>query len=921
MSARASFSAFYEAAHGHPPFPWQARLAEQVLAHGAWPDLLALPTGSGKTSAVDVALWAFAQAPDRHPRRVVLVVDRRVVVDQGAEHARELLCALRGATGGPLRDVADRLRSTWNAPADEDPFLVAVLRGGMPREDAWARRPDQPVLAFSTVDQVGSRLLFRGYGVSDRMASVHAGLLGHDTLLLLDEVHLAVPFAETLLAVRDRWRRRAESPLPDRWGVVRLSATPGDPEAGVDRFDLDDDDLAHPLLARRLASRKPARLEVVPVTGDEDRRRRAFVERLVAAARAFRAEGAEVVAVVVNRVDTAREVYRALGDSAVLLTGRMRPLDRDAVLARHLPRLRCGRPRPGEGPLHLVSTQAIEAGADLDFDALVTECASLDALRQRFGRLDRRGDLGVAPGAVLVRADASREEDDPVYGPALAATWTWLQSLPAVDFGAAGLPFEAAPATTRAPPGRAPVLLPAHLDAWAQTSPRPEPEPDPTLWLHGATRQAAEVQLVWRADLDEADLDAPDAAAGLIERLDACPPGSPEALSVPIAAARRWLDGQEPLSVADAPGEADPGASAAGRPRRALRWAGDDSAVVTGRELRPGDVLVVPAARGGLLAGSWDPTAAAPVADLGDRVQLELRGRATLRLHPALHPGWPPPPDAPEDDDYEDRLDEWLGAVSLPAGTERLRGRAARRILRVDGVPTALVARRRAARTTEVTTEDDRASFTGKEVSLRAHLADVGAFAERFARAVGLPEPVVADVALAARLHDLGKADPRFQRLLQGGDPLREAMLSEPLAKSALPAVDAGARRLAARRSGYPAGYRHELLSVVLAQAGARVLAAASDPELVLHLVGSHHGWCRPFAPAVLDRGSVAVEVEHDGETLRVSTDHALARVDSGVAGRFWSLNQRYGWWGLAWLEAVLRLADHRASEQEEGHA
>ncbi len=52
----------------------------------------------------------------------------------------------------------------------------------------------------------------------------------------------------------------------------------------------------------------------------------------------------------------------------------------------------------------------------------------------------------------------------------------------------------------RSPRPRAPVLLPAHIDTWVQTEPIPEPDPDVSLFLHGPQR-AADVQIVWRADL------------------------------------------------------------------------------------------------------------------------------------------------------------------------------------------------------------------------------------------------------------------------------------------------------------------------------------------------------------------------------------------------------------------------------------
>ena len=97
------------------------------------------------------------------------------------------------------------------------------------------------------------------------------------------------------------------------------------------------------------------------------------------------------------------------------------------------------------------------------------------------------------------------------------------------------------------------------------------------------------------------------------------------------------------------------------------------------------------------------------------------------------------------------------------------------------------------------------------------------------------------------------------------------------------------------------------------------------DIDLVLHLVGSHHGYCRPFAPAVVDEMPVDVTLaEHASKTFGVleftamTSNNGLHRLDSPLADRFWSLVAKYGWQELCWLEAILRLADHRASEEEQ---
>jgi CRISPR-associated endonuclease/helicase Cas3 len=921
-----SFSELYQALYDRGPFPWQVRLAEIVLTDG-WPSLLDLPTGAGKTSALDIALYCLARAPQNMPRRTLLVVDRRIVVDQGAQHARRLLQTLWTAEDGPAKWAADALRATWNASSEDPPLAIAVMRGGMPRDNDWAKRPDQPVLGVSTIDQVGSRLLFRGYGVSSLSASIHAGLLGNDLLLLLDEVHLAVPFAQTLEAIRQRYRT-ADAKLPARFRVVQMSATAGGAPSGSTRFQLDTTDRNHPVLGERLRTHKGARLVSVKVAGDEERKRHTLAEHVVREAAGLRETGAKVIGIVVNRVDTARlalTMATKLGKS-ILLTGRMRPLDRDAVVNNELiPAAGAGRDRSTAQPVFVIATQCIEAGADLDFDAIVTECASIDALRQRFGRVDRRGELRESSSVIVGRSDqiSPTADDDPIYGGALGETWRWLETVATkgvIDFGIDAMDAHIIPAATLPPRTNAPVLMPAHLDAWAQTSQLPANDPDVSLWLHGPGASAADVQVVWRENASPDGVNADT----LIERLAACRPSSLEAMTIPIGAAKRWLSERAVSAIADVvAGDAEPLRPIRRRdhsPFVALRWRGDrGSSPVAVDDIAPGDVLVVDAnTAGGIAANSFDPTATAPVSDLGALAQLRGRGLATLWLPRRL--------DLPPDDELEEttselraRVRDWLASQSTPLESFRgtgdewnealaaWRSRRARIELVGDSVVVTAPLRRRDLETEDAVTEDDDSLFRGAEITLSTHSHDVRSYAERFA--------LVDDLALAGWFHDIGKADPRFQRWLVGGSEVRAALLEAPLAKSALPPGNRAERQLAQRRAGYPKGSRHELLSLDMIARHTDILARAHDRELVLHLVASHHGWCRPFAPPIDHPEEIVVTLNHGDTTLQGNTRHRAAQLDSGTAERFWNLTTRYGWWGLAWLEAALRLADHRASE------
>lgn len=1038
MTARvfgpADFPRYFRELWGHEPFPWQMRLLEHVIDNG-WPDALDLPTASGKTAILDIAVFALAldavlpPSERRAPLRTVFVIDRRIVVDQAFRRAGAIATKLAKAEGGILADVANNLRllqHTGCAGRDDgsrqpvylgqgntavQPLAAAILRGGMPRESDWARSPTQPVIVVSTVDQVGSRLLFRGYGVSDSMRPIHAGLLGEDVLYVLDEVHLSRAFEDTLTAIKDRYAARSArslAELPHRFEVVRLSATPRSYTGTVLR--LDDRDREHEDLARRLRASKRAVLQAVTTPKNEEKAREKIAAACVSHARKILdKDGVEVVGVIVNRVDTARYVAKLAekeaercGWSVYLLTGRMRPLDRRELLHRIEPEVSSKRKRGLGHRVLLVSTQAIEAGADFDLDALVTECASLDALRQRFGRLDRLGELGVSHAVIVAGTAQTAPEGegfpvDPVYGEALARTWWWMleraeptDAGPMIDFGIDTMAAHVASIDERllAPSVPAPLLLPVHVDLFTQTSPRPAVEPDVSLFLHGPQRRSAEVQIVWRADLESEWLEGTVVAGEegqawirfLVELVEMCPPSTLESMPVPLGAARAWLARVEawrsgeverglreqsiPM-VADVEGDAIDESIHHHTIAPVLVWRGENSEVVTDADaLQPGDTLIVPSSYGGIWRGNWDPDATNAVLDRGDEAQLLHRGGVILRWHPDVVAAWCPGAGAPEVSaaEFEEvgseaeraafarwagtarqtvspdtwicvALDEILSAdqrsrmlrIQVPGGKNA--GRFVRASLAPRHVPRSLLRSllirdlesESELSLIEAATEDDSGSFPGVEITLDTHHRSVASLAGDFARSAGLGDSLVSDIMLAASIHDIGKADPRFQLMLHGADPVRHAVATTLLAKSDIPAADHAARNRARQMARYPQGARHEVLSAALASSAGRLRERATDWDLVLHLISSHHGYCRPFAPPVPDPQPVDVEVAVYGEHFRSSTAHGLARLDSGVADRFWMLVRRYGWWRLAWMEAILRLADHRASESHGG--
>ena len=1004
----ADFDVYFKAVHGHEPYPWQSRLTRQVLAEEKWPTVIDLPTGTGKTAVLDTAIFALAARPAVFPRRIVFVIDRRIVVDQVYERAERISDKIKSASNGVLAELKARLSKLTDA---DEPLGVAALRGGIPIDGEWARRPEQPWVMVSTVDQFGSRLLFRGYGVSERMRPVHAGLAGNDCLVILDEVHLSQAFAHTL---RDA-SSIGEIPsvcsvnsdlLPHRFQIVEMSATPAND--GANRFRLVPEDLqASPRLKQIAEARKRATLVEVGGTSPPHETVPKKVLRLLG--KELRADE-KSVGVIVNRVRTARETHAALrekGIAAHLVTGRMRPLDRERALKEISRCVDPDRSSPLDERTVVVATQAIEVGADFSFDALITEAAPTDSLRQRLGRLDRRGTLAAEPGSparcwILGVASALKPKfPDPVYGDSARVAWEELQAHAEdgeIDVGPGSDLFERLDKDALAPKAEAPLVLPTHIDAWSQTSPNPVADPPISEFLHGKESQREpDVSIVWRWDRSA------DALAWV-------PPRPAEFLPVPISAVKSWLKGTAESPVADTATMAvEDGARGSRRDRgeqksakrnlrRVVRWtrraAEPTEKLESVDDISPGDLIIADPMLGGLRHGTWDPgcrptstgdtsdhEASVPVEDLGDQAQLaqtvragrlDRSTRATLRLDPRLHEGLlrrlrarvsvggsgdsdgpalrMPSPEDERDASMTTRtiVALWLSELQgLPSGelpdwmtrvVDLFRAHARFDIEMIEAASVAdyYVLVGRAVDPAILDESDDAPSLTRTATPLRSHLEGVGVKAAKYGRRLGLSDELVDDLRLAGELHDLGKVDSRFQAQLHGHDPVRiaeSAAAGEWLAKS-LPDAQP-------RRWGWPP-VRHEFSSVALVRSHPEVLDAAHDPDLVLHLVGTHHGFGRPLPQIKEDddpQPLVAVGQFGDGgfrlclaeddapNVLGGSCDHMLMSASTDLAGtslaldmadRFWRLQERYGHHGLAWLEAILRLADQQRSAEEE---
>lgn len=863
---------------GFEPMLWQRRLYHECFMAGSPPMALDLPTGLGKTSVM--ALWFLARrAGAILPRRLVYVVDRRAVVDQATEVALEI-------------------------KARHDDLLISTLRGRYADNGDWLRDPGAESIVVGTVDMIGSRLLFEGYGVSRGMRPYHAGLLGVDALVVLDEAHLVPPFERLLgqISTSGAFRLGREDTIP-RFQLLPLSATGRAREGNA--FRLSEEDLGDEVVAGRLGARKRLRF-VEP--GEERLENRLSEEAWALAALS---DLPTRILVYCNSRDIAektasdlRKRAKAAKTSACveLLVGRRRVRQRSIALDT-LNRLGfISGTAPPEADAFVVATSAGEVGVDIDADHLVMDLVPLERMIQRLGRVNR---LGLKDSDVIVVEDLDTKRPEEIQERVERCARVLRRLAKDEDGQIDASPgalvdlkhtFPTEVETASSPEPLYPALTRAVVDAWSMTSlPEHTGRPEVRPWLRGWVDDEPQTTLVWRRYLPV----RPPAEGGPARNEEiegffrAAPPHLTEMAEVPAQDAVKWLRDRatkirkdwDTLSAEDKDRTDDGGSDneapeglptlsvwrpvifVLGRAGEVMRsyeigelatprgWPALKSTLE--REF-PGRMVVLDARLGGLSNdGVFDPKAIETVVTPnGDPEWEDEIGYRVRRVFPetGLDDGWVKP-----------RLfDLRRDAEGMPL-----------RQLRVE------------KRGDANTDENDRALSPRRAQRLDEHQDWVARRASRLVTALDLPEDMSHAIVLAARLHDEGKRAEVWQRAFNAPKDAAHAKTVGPL------------------RPGVLSGYRHEFGSLDHAMKEDAFQALDDElKDLVLHLIAAHHGRARP----------VISTMNAEGPPTLIE---ARARE---VAVRFARLQKRHGPWGLAWLEAILRAADQQASrELDEG--
>ena len=910
----------------HYPFSWQKEVLDHICEHGVWPERINAPTGSGKSSVVDIHLFANALAAvgaaPRVPRRLCVTVGRRALVDNQVDRAYKILECMEKALADEsgesdiLRRVDEALQSfqTRNDKQGNDPFEVGHIRGELSNRTLPVTDISACAIIAATPDMYGSRALFRGYGSTKAARPRETALLAMDTVMVLDEAHMNRQLLHTTQRIAQLQKREVNLGVPTLQ-VVETTATPSTEDSESTTLGVDIEALDKPNdkeLHRRVYSHKELMLHPID-KWDGKPGNAATVNAAVDAIKKFLAhreasegsEEAHTIGCIVNHVRTAIAIKEALVKNKVLekakevqlLVGRMRPYDLENLQAEHSGLFTT----EGDKSVKVVvATQTLEVGIDVDFADLVTELAPASSLVQRFGRVNRLGRRKDSKVVVIEPAsgDSVKKDAPPYKAVDLSNAYAWLEALN----GAENPSVNPAAMVKNPPVQSSPERLLYQRPEWpdllefSRTDENPYDEPDLDLWLH----DSLDAETAMGGVIVRDNLPSNTSAAMEILKTSYFAPSDRETFPANLKILQEILDYQDEHGV---------------KPRKFLYrqgeislWQDADHGAESSQSLAPGDVLLldmgsVPFTNQGIavtqreLPSKKDELKAVPFLDDAELYVAELYVYEKCA-------------------DREKHFREYLG-LSPEEAAELLDSQSTdgKKMIASELSTEAEGGQEVIAWYAEVTGKESvEGSDIAQELVLAApvllddHQNDVAERTRQLAENLGLAPEFSEALELAAKYHDEGKRDLRFQQML-GADPDAEA-----LAKSGHRSVAEAYR--ARSRSALPRGWRHEQLSALMVAASPEKVGEHRD--LVLRIIGCSHGHGRfSFAH---DAGFLLKEgYLPEGTDYEALKEQATRLFNVGYWDNLMEQTSRtYGPYATAYLEAVERAADAQISR--EGH-
>jgi CRISPR-associated endonuclease/helicase Cas3 len=873
----AKFENDFKLLTGHEPFPWQTVLYDRFTSNrdDNIPEIATLPTGLGKTSVIAVWLLALAACPEKMPRRLVYVVNRRTVVDQSTAEVQR------------LRENSPKLNQK-----SLKRLAISTLRGQFADNQEWSVDPSFPAVICGTVDMIGSRLLFSGYRIGFKSRPLHAGFLGQDALLIHDEAHLEPAFQnliETIQKVQKKERaQNCELPWPGL-RVMALSATARtSSDNGDESFGLSKSDLKHPIVIKRVNATK--KLQLHPCENEK----KELAADVIELALQHRSSGNAIIIFlrsVEDAITTLANLEEELPGHVAPLTGTMRGFERDRlvrdnpVFARFMPDAdRHEKLTPTEGTVYLVCTSAGEVGVNLSADHLVCDLSTFDSMAQRLGRVNRFGTRDDT--RVDVVYPHKIEDKNERVKCARELTLRLMRKLNGdASPRALGELTTAERVAAFAPEPNILAATDILFDAWALTSIKGKMPGRPPVapYLHGVAEwEPNRTSVAWRNEVEHITGDIINRESkDFPQELLADYPLKPhellrdrtdrilktlQKLASKSADSPVWLiDDQQQVSVSTLRKLANPKATKSQEKRRLERALAENT-------------ILLPPSIGGLSAGLFDG-GTGYVHDVADnwldetdepRRKREFsvvaqpndgsRGMALIRtidLNPFAEESVPM--ESGNGDQTESQRNRFWHWYVKPRDFE------------------------------DVT----RASV--RPITWRHHTCDVVARAKQIVNDLNLPDNLKLAVILAAETHDLGKQREIWQRSIGNPDPTDwHAKPGKPLD---------GPRW----KQRHLSDYRHEFGSILdLCHSNCEHTAKLTEigeemRDVVLHLIAAHHGYARPSFPT------------HAYDHERYDTQQN-EQASHEVMSRYARLQCRYGRWGFAYLESLLRAADWAAS-------